>query len=77
MTKSQCFRLAFEFYDRWKPYPATPEDWQAAAQEMSKQSRESNSEFLRDLLADVYMDFDRERKARKVKLLDSERSVTE
>lgn len=61
MISNQVYRAAFEFHQKWSPYPATAADWDKATDEMSKISGENNNNaLLIDLLVAVFNDLERE-----------------
>lgn len=57
MLNNQYYRAAYEFHQKWSPYPVTLDDWSKAAGDMCKISNEGDNDMLlMDLLVSVYSD---------------------
>lgn len=60
------FRAAFEFLDRWKPFPGSLEEWEAAAREVGAvYAQNGKSPLLCDLLVAVYDELGRQYKIKQ------------
>ena len=60
MDNKQAFRIAFDFAERWKPYPQSLEEWEAAAREMGVIcGQNGNNPYLGDLILAVYEELGR------------------
>ena len=61
MLNNQYYRAAYEFHQKWSPYPVTLDDWSKAAGDMCKIRNEGDNDMLvMDLLVPVYRDLERE-----------------
>lgn len=57
------FRAAFDFLERWKPFPASLEEWEAAARESGAvYAQNGESRLLCDLLVAVFDELGRQYK---------------
>ena len=66
MNNKKAFRAAFDFAERWKPCPNSPEEWEAAAREIGVICEQNgNDPYLQGLIIAVYDEFERQWKLRK------------
>lgn len=65
MLNNKWYRLAYEYHQKWSPYPKTEDDWRKAAEEAGLISdANGNDPLLMDLITAVLDDFGREWKKR-------------
>ena len=58
--KKKCFRLAYDYYERWYPCPASGDEWELCAMEGARICSENgNDPFLMALMAAVYHELSR------------------
>ena len=61
------WRLAYDFQQRWSPFPRTLQEWQRCDEDMiATACAGENTPFLRGLLIAVWNEFERQSDAEKV-----------
>ncbi len=65
MIKKKFFRLAFDYYERWSPFPANGNLWERCSLDGARICSENgNDPFLKDLMKAVYMELSRNKDRR-------------
>lgn len=55
------YRKVFNYHERWNPYPKTPEEWDAAINEINIIAHQGGNEsFITDLLRSVFSEIERQ-----------------
>ena len=57
---NKIYRAVFDFHAKYKPFPATPAAWEAAADDMNAISNaHDNNPFVMDMLCAVWAELER------------------
>ena len=62
MLKKETYRAAYDFHDKWSPFPKTPDDWLLAAKEMGELAAFHHDDLLNSFLIAIFDDLEREYK---------------
>ena len=60
MLKNEIYRAAYDFHEKWAPFPQTADNWLPAATEMRNLASIHNDKLLDSFLIAIFNDFERE-----------------